>query len=76
MASLSIELIVKLNCKILSYIPPWVALWKDTDGIKTDCLLDKEDVGNDLGDMKYEYSFKEFVSIAPKVYGGILKQDT
>jgi len=33
----------------------------DTDGIKTDCLLDKQDTGNDLGNMKYEYSFKEFV---------------
>ena len=47
----------------------------DTDGIKTDCLLDKQDTGNDLGNMKYEYSFKEFVSIAPKVYGGILKEN-
>jgi hypothetical protein len=45
----------------------------DTDGIKLDCDLDQKDVGSNLGEMKYEYTFKEFVTIAPKVYGGILE---
>lgn len=47
----------------------------DTDGIKVDCKLDSSEVDNkQLGKMKYEYTFKEAVFIAPKVYGGLLER--
>nr|QBM09671.1 hypothetical protein [Dactylella sp.] len=45
----------------------------DTDGIKVNCELSGIDVGDNLGDMKYEFKFKEFVSLAPKVYGGLIE---
>lgn len=45
----------------------------DTDGIKVDCPLNSSEVNSkELGKMKYEYTFKEAVFPAPKVYGGIL----
>ena len=46
----------------------------DTDGIKVDCKLATSEVDNkQLGKMKYEYTFKEAVFVAPKVYGGLLE---
>jgi hypothetical protein len=47
----------------------------DTDGIKVDCKLDDSEIDEkELGKMKYEYTFKEAVFVAPKVYGGILEK--
>lgn len=47
----------------------------DTDGIKTTAVLDPSDVDNKkLGYMKYEYTLKEAVFPAPKVYGGKLEK--
>lgn len=43
----------------------------DTDGIKLTCDLPSYEVGNKLGEMKFEGEFDEAVFIAPKVYGGI-----
>jgi hypothetical protein len=43
----------------------------DTDGIKTTCELDHNEIGPELGKMKDEGTFIESVFIAPKVYGGI-----
>lgn len=46
----------------------------DTDGIKLSCQLDPTEIHhNQLGKMKYEYTFKWMVSPGAKVYGGILK---
>ena len=46
----------------------------DTDGIKVDVDLDKDEVDSkELGKMKYEYVFEEFTSLGPKVYGGLLR---
>ncbi len=46
----------------------------DTDGIKVDCHLHPSEIHNiELGKMKFEYTFKEGVFAAPKVYGGVLK---
>lgn len=46
----------------------------DTDGIKTLKHLKKSEIDNkELGKMKYEGSFSEMVSPAPKVYGGIIE---
>lgn len=45
----------------------------DTDGIKVDVMLDSKYISDsELGLMKYEYTFKEGVFVAPKVYGGLL----
>jgi hypothetical protein len=45
----------------------------DTDGIKVDIDLDKDEVDSkELGKMKYEYVFEEYSSLGPKVYGGLL----
>nr|CAA36327.1 DNA polymerase [Neurospora intermedia] len=45
----------------------------DTDGIKVDIDLDKDEVDSkELGKMKYEYVFEEYTSLGPKVYGGLL----
>lgn len=47
----------------------------DTDGIKVDCMLSPSEIDNkELGKMKYEYTFKEAVFPAPKVYGGLLEK--
>jgi hypothetical protein len=43
----------------------------DTDGIKISSELPKEQVGPELGQMKFEDEFIDSVFIAPKVYGGI-----
>lgn len=46
----------------------------DTDGIKLSCELDPTEIHhNQLGKMKYEYTFKCMVSPGAKVYGGVLK---
>ena len=48
----------------------------DTDGIKVDCHIDKEDIDSKiLGKMKYEFTFSRAVFPAPKVYGGLLKNE-
>jgi hypothetical protein len=47
----------------------------DTDGIKCTCNLDPTEVGEGLGQMKFEGEFKEAVFIAPKVYGGIVNSE-
>ena len=45
----------------------------DTDGIKISCKLNSSEVDNkELGKFKYEFTFKEAVFPAPKVYGGLL----
>jgi hypothetical protein len=47
----------------------------DTDGIKVDCMLSPSEIDNkELGKMKFEYTFKEAVFPAPKVYGGLLEK--
>lgn len=47
----------------------------DTDGIKVDRKLCPSEIDSKkLGKMKYEYTFKEAVFPAPKVYGGILEK--
>ena len=55
-------------------------LYIDTDGIKTDCKLDDNEVDNKkLGYMKFEYKLAEFVGLGPKAYGGVIaenKKDT
>jgi hypothetical protein len=43
----------------------------DTDGIKTSSVIDKQEIGSELGKMKFEGSFKEAIFIAPKVYAGV-----
>jgi len=43
----------------------------DTDGIKVNCELDSQYVGNKLGQMKFEGNFTQAVFLAPKVYGGV-----
>ena len=43
----------------------------DTDGIKVNCELSSQYVGNKLGQMKFEGNFTQAVFIAPKVYGGV-----
>jgi hypothetical protein len=43
----------------------------DTDGIKVCCELSSNEIGPELGMMKFEGGFSEGVFIAPKVYGGI-----
>ena len=47
----------------------------DTDGIKITKKLPDKEVGKELGQMKYEGSFKRCVFLAPKVYGGITTND-
>ena len=50
-------------------------LYIDTDGIKTDCELEADEVDDKvLGKMKLEYSASKFVALAPKVYGVLLKK--
>lgn len=47
----------------------------DTDGIKVDCMLSPSEMDNkELGKMKFEYTLKEGVFPAPKVYGGLLEK--
>jgi hypothetical protein len=47
----------------------------DTDGIKVGCKLDPSEIDKkEIGKMKYEYTFKEGVFVAPKVYGGLLEK--
>ena len=43
----------------------------DTDSIVTNIDLPKYLLGNKLGQWKLEYTLKEAVFLAPKVYGGI-----
>lgn len=50
-------------------------LYIDTDGIKITKKLPEDQVGPELGKMKYEGYFDYFISIAPKVYGGISKTE-
>ncbi|WP_345384943.1 hypothetical protein, partial [Pseudonocardia yuanmonensis] len=46
----------------------------DTDGIKLDTNLMPDDVDDkELGKMKHEYDFSEFIGIGPKAYGGIIE---
>ncbi|KAF3273645.1 hypothetical protein TWF132_004822 [Orbilia oligospora] len=49
---------------LIKYIEDILAI--DTDGIKSKRKLDFFDTGSKLGDMKHEFTFKEFVTIAPK----------
>jgi hypothetical protein len=46
-------------------------LYTDTDSMFIDSELDSSLVGNKLGQWKLEYTFKDAVFMAPKVYGGI-----
>jgi hypothetical protein len=46
-------------------------LYSDTDSIFTTKELSKECVGTELGQMKLEKFYNKFISLAPKVYGGI-----
>lgn len=46
-------------------------LYTDTDSIFFNKPLDSKIIGKELGKMKLENIFKEFVCISPKVYGGI-----
>ena len=45
--------------------------YTDTDSLFTDKELDPKLIGNELGQFKLEYVFKDAVFLAPKVYGGI-----
>ena len=50
-------------------------LYVDTDGIKTTCELDADEVDDKvLGKMKLEYTASKFVGLAPKVYGVLLNK--
>lgn len=42
--------------------------YSDTDSIFTDSKLDENEIGDNLGQMKCEYSFKSGLFIAPKLY--------
>jgi DNA polymerase elongation subunit (family B) len=46
-------------------------LYTDTDSVFIDGELDSSLVGNKLGQWKLENSYIKFVTLAPKVYGGI-----
>jgi len=55
-------------------------LYIDTDSFKctqkiTELERYKHLGHNGLGGLKYEYTFKEFIALGPKVYGGILHDD-
>lgn len=45
--------------------------YTDTDSIDVDQELDPKYVGEELGQMKLEHTFKEAIFLAPKVYGGL-----
>ena len=46
----------------------------DTDGIKMDIDLDSKYLSDsELGKMKHEFTFESATFIAPKVYGGLIK---
>ena len=47
-------------------------LYTDTDSAYIQGELDPKLIGKGLGQFKLEYTFKEAVFLAPKVYGGIL----
>jgi hypothetical protein len=49
--------------------------YSDTDSIDIDKPLDSTLVGAELGMMKLEHIFEEATYLAPKVYGGIVKED-
>lgn len=53
---------------------PNIKIWAtDTDSLITDSILP---TGNELGELKLEAQYKEASFIAPKVYGGILTDNT
>jgi DNA polymerase family B len=52
--------------------PSLQILYTDTDSAYIKGKLDPKYIGTGLGQMKLEYTFKEAVFLAPKVYGGIL----
>jgi hypothetical protein len=53
-------------------LPDNLMYYTDTDSAVMEKPLDKSLVGKELGQMVLEKEYKEFVSLAPKVYGGIL----
>ena len=62
---------ITMNYFLIKYSENIYAI--DTDGIKIDKELEPSEIDNKLlGKMKYEYTFKEAIFPAPKVYGGLL----
>jgi DNA polymerase type B, organellar and viral len=49
--------------------------YSDTDSIDINKLLPSKFIGSELGQMKLEHEFIEAVYLAPKVYGGIIKEN-
>jgi hypothetical protein len=45
--------------------------YTDTDSIDIDGALDPKFIGEELGQMKLEHTFKDAVFLGPKMYGGI-----
>ena len=46
--------------------------YSDTDSIFVDRDLPKDLIGNEIGQFKLEYIFKEVVFLGPKIYGGLI----
>ena len=46
--------------------------YSDTDSIFVDKDLPKDLIGNEIGQFKLEYIFKEVVFLGPKIYGGLI----
>lgn len=46
--------------------------YSDTDSIFVDKDLPKDLIGNEIGQFKLEYIFKEAVFLGPKIYGGLI----
>jgi hypothetical protein len=57
-------LLIKLGIKLY---------YSDTDSIDVDQFIDQELVGKELGKLKLEHIFEEATYLAPKVYGGLVK---
>jgi len=47
----------------------------DTDGIILTCYLDSNEIGKELGKMKFEGEYDEGVFLAPKLYGLVSKKE-
>lgn len=58
--------------------PLFKLYYSDTDSAFIDIELSNVNpdlIGSELGQLKPEYDFKEAVNLAPKVYGGITKDN-
>lgn len=59
--------------KTLAFGGDAIIYYSDTDSIAMNKKLDPSFIGEELGEMKLEHSFKEAIYLSPKMYGGISK---